>query len=229
MTELERKILETIQSRHLVPKPAYQFLAKRSVFWVLALVAVVLGGINFAVGLFVIDDYYSTGWRILDNIHYNEALLALPLIWLVLAGLLVASAIFGLRHTRRGYRFKPSHLAVGVIGASLLLGILLHASNAGQSLHNYLLERFESYRASTYVPFDEWSRPEQGKLGGTVLKDMGNGTIRLIDFKQKAWLVDIATAESRIDSPIAEEGDVALEGEQTGPNTFRARMILEFD
>lgn len=229
MTELERKILATIQSRGLAPKPAYQFLAKRSVFWALALVAVVLGGINFAVGLFVIDDYFATGWRILDNIHYNEALLALPLMWLALAGLLVASAIFGLRHTRRGYRFRPSHLAVGVIGASLLLGTLLHASNAGQSLHNYLLERFESYRVSTYVPFDEWSKPELGKLGGTVVEDMGNGTIRLMDFKQKVWLVDVSTAKSRVDSPIAEEGDVALEGEQTGPDTFRARIILEFD
>ncbi len=229
MTDLERKILETIQSQRLVPKPAYQFLAKRSVFWALALVSVVFGGLNIAVLLFVISDYFATGWRILDNIHYSEALLLLPVLWLLLAVLLAASATFGLRHTRRGFRYKSGHLATAVLGASLLTGILLHANAAGQSVHNYLLDHFESYRASTYVPFDEWSRPEQGKLGGTVVEDLGNGSIRLLDFRQKSWLVDISAAESKIDSPIAEVGDVALEGSQTGPDTFRARMISEFD
>lgn len=229
MTDLERKILATIQSRGLAPKPAYQFLAKRSVFWALALVSVVLGGLNFAVLLFVIDDYFSTGWRILDNIHYNEALLALPLVWLVLAGLLVTSAIFGLRHTRRGFRFKTSHMIVIVVGVSLLLGVMLHASSAGKALHTHLSNRFETYRASTYVPFEEWSRPDLGKLGGTVVEDLGNGSIRIVDFKDKSWLVDTSKAENRLDNPIAEEGDVALEGEQTGPETFRARTISEFD
>ncbi len=229
MTDLERKILASIQSRGLAPKPAYQFLAKRSVFWALALVSVFLGGLNFAVFLFVIDDYFSTGWRILDNIHYNEALLALPLVWLVLAGLLVTSAIFGLRHTRRGFRFKTSHMIVIVVGVSLLMGVMLHASSAGKALHTYLSNRFEAYRASTYVPFEEWSRPDLGKLGGTVVEDLGNGSIRIVDFKDKSWLVDTSKAENRLDNPIAEEGDVALEGEQTGPTTFRARMISEFD
>ncbi len=229
MTDLERKILKTIEAQRLVPKPAHQFLARRSVFWALALVSVVFGGLNFAGLLFVISDYFDTGWRILDNIHYNEALLLLPVLLILLAGLLVASAIFGLRHTRRGYRYKTSHLVATVIGASLLTGLLLHASAAGHSVHNYLLAHFDTYRAATHVPFEEWSRPEQGKLGGTVVEDFGNGFIRLMDFKNKAWLVDISAATIRLDSPIAREGDVAIEGGQTGPDTFRARMISEFD
>ncbi len=229
MTDLERKILETIQSQRLVPKPAYRFLAKRSVFWALALVSLMFGGLNFAALLFVISDYFATGWRILDNIHYNEALLLLPVLWLLLAGLLVASATFGLRHTRRGFRYKSSHLAMAVLSASLLVGILLHASAAGQTAHNFLLTRFEAYRTSTHVPFEEWSRPEQGMLGGTVVEDLGNGRIMLKDFKNKSWLVDVSAAKINLDNPVAEEGDVAIEGEQTGPDTFRARTISEFD
>ena len=229
MSDFERKILETIQAQRLVPKPAYQFLAKRSVFWALALVSVVFGGLNLAFLMFVISDYFATGWRILDNIHYNEALLLLPVLWLLLAGLLAASATFGLRHTRRGFRYKTSHLALVVLGASLLIGFVLHGSDAGNSAHNFLLARFETYRAATQVPFEEWSRPDQGKLGGTVVGDFGNGFIRLTDFRNNSWLVDISNATIKLDSPIAEEGDVAIEGERTGTDTFRARMITEFD
>lgn len=229
MTDLERKILAAIQSQGLVPKPAYQFLARRSVFWGLALVSVVFGGLNIAGVLFVISDYFDTGWRILDNIHYNEALLLLPVLWILLAGLLVASAMFGLRHTKRGYRYKTSHLFTTVIGASLLTGLLLHASAVGHSAHSFLQARFEAYRAATHVPFEEWSKPGYGRLGGTVIEDLGNGSIRLMDFKNQSWLVDVSTAKVNLDNPVAEEGDIAIEGDQTGPFTFRARIISEFD
>ncbi len=229
MTDLEKKILETIAAQKLAPKPAYQFLAKRSVFWALAIISILLGAINFAMIQFVVSDYFATGWRVLDNIHYNETLIGLPVLWLMMAGLFAVSAVYGLRHTKRGYRISSSRLAGVSILASVLLGAVLHATDAGRSLHMYLANNFAAYRTSTYVPFDEWSRPEQGHLGGTVIKDLGNGKIQLKDFTDKVWTVDVSAARIVLDNTLLEEGDIAVVGAQTGPDTFRALTVSEFD
>ena len=226
---LQEKILAKIETRGLLPRPTYYFLAKRSVFWMLAIFSIMLGAINFAVIEFVIVDYFTTNWRILDNIHYNELLFGIPVAWLLLAVFFAVSASYGMRHTRRGYRVKPSHWTIAAIVTSFVLGTILFASGTGHSVHDYLATRFESYRASTYVPFEEWSRPDQGQLGGTVMADLGNKKISIKDFKGMVWIVDFATAEVRLDNPIMDEGDVAIVGERTGPDSFRAKLVTEFD
>ena len=124
MNELERKILDAIAERKLAPRPAYVFLAKRSVFWALAGVSIALGALSVAISMFAAADFMSTGGRVLDNIHFHEALLAIPLLWLALTSAFVASAVYGLRQTRRGYRFKVSQVAAAVVAlAALLLSI----------------------------------------------------------------------------------------------------------
>jgi hypothetical protein len=229
MTDLEKKILNTITTQKLAPKPAYVFLAKRSVFWTLAIAAVVLGGISTAVLGFVAEDYFTTGWRILDNIRFHEALLVLPLLWLVLIGFFTASAVFGLRQTRRGYRFKASNVAVVAVVASLSIGLFMHYFDVGRALHTMLRERFPAYEAFTYVPFPEWSRPDEGYLGGTVLSDVGGKKIKLLDFRNEEWIIDVQDARIEIDSPLLEEGDIAIEGTRTGDHAFKASRITAFD
>ena len=188
MTELEKRILDAIAAQKLAPTPAYVFLAKRSVFWALAAVSILLGALSFAIALFVVSDYFATGWRVLDNIHFNEALASIPVLWLILLGLFTASAAYGLRRTRRGYRLRASRIAGLSLAASLAIGGLLHAADAARSLHEYLSENFPAYRALTYVPFDEWSRPDEGYLGGLVMAEAGQGAIRLLDFQDKIWI-----------------------------------------
>jgi hypothetical protein len=229
MNELERKILDAIAERQLAPRPAYVFLAKRSVFWALAAVSIALGALSVAISMFAVSDFLSTGGRVLDNIHLNEALLAVPLLWLALTSAFVASAVYGLRQTRRGYRFRASHVAAGVVAISLVFGALLYASNIGNAVHEYLEENFQAYRDFVYVPFAEWSRPDAGFLGGTVMADDGGGTIELLDFHDKTWTVDVSGADIDLDSSLIDEGDIAIEGERTGDDTFRARKIGEFD
>lgn len=229
MSELEQKILAEISARRLVPKPAYVFLARRSVFWALAIISILLGALSFAILLFAVNDFFVTGWRVLDNIQYNEVLIGIPALWLALLAAFTASAAYGLRHTRRGYRFKPAHVAALSLTVSLAIGAALFASNTPYALHEYLTRHFSAYREFTYVPFAEWSRPDQGYLGGTVMQDPGGGRIQLLDFHDKTWTIDISSATFTLDGSLIEEGDIAIEGERTGADTFRARTIAEFD
>ena len=87
----------------------------------------------------------------------------------------------------------------------------------------------ETYREQIDVPFDKWSRPDVGFLGGTVENVDATKSLRLKDFHDKEWLVDISGAVITLDNAIEDEGDIAIRGVRTGPLEFRAETIAEFD
>ena len=229
MTELEKRIFEAIDKGNLAPRPAYVFFAKRSVFWSLAVLSIVLGALSVAVLLFAISDYYATGWRTFDNLPLDDLIVSIPAFWLVSMPFFLASAYYGVRHTRRGYRFRPAHIVALCLAASAGLGILFHFFEAGRLVNDFLAANIAFYREQTDVPFDTWSRPEVGFLGGTVESVDGKTSLRLKDFHDKEWLVDISGAIITLDNAIGDEGDVAIRGVKTGPSEFHAETIEAFD
>lgn len=229
MTDLEKKILASIEQRSLTPRPYYMFLAKSWVFLSLAVVSIILGAVSLAVLLFAISDYYASSWRVLDNLPLDQVVLSIPVLWLVSMPLFIFSAYFGVRNTRRGYRFQTGHIFLLVLGASLALGVTLHLINAGQRVNDYLITHFAWYREQADVPFALWSRPEQGFLGGTANLFLADRKLRLIDFNLNVWTVDISGATIDLDQPILTEGDVAIRGHITGPMQFHADLISSFD
>ena len=229
MTELEKKVLEAIERRHLVPRPYFLFFAKRSVFWSLTVLSIVLGALSVAILLFAISDYSATGWRIFDNLPLDDLIVSIPAFWLVSMPLFMASAYYGVRHTRRGHRYQAAHIVALCLAASIGLGALFYFFEVGRMVNDLLAANIASYREQTDVPFDKWSRPEDGFLGGTVEGVDGKTSLRLKDFHDKEWLVDISAAVIVLDNAIEDEGDVAIRGVRTGPMEFRAETIEAFD
>ena len=229
MTELEKKVLDAIERQRLVPRPYFVFFAKRSVFWSLTVLSIVLGALSVAVVLFTISDYYATGWRTFDNLPLDDLIVSIPAFWLVSMPLFMASAYYGVRNTRRGYRFRPAAIVALCVAASIGLGVLFHFFEAGRLVNDVLARNVASYREQTEVPFDKWSHPEEGRLGGTVKSVDGKTSLRLKDFHDKEWLVDISGAVINLDNSIEDEGDVAIKGLKTGPAEFRAETIEAFD
>lgn len=229
MTELEKKVLEAIERRNLVPRPYYLFFAKRSVFWSLAVLSVILGALSVAVLLFAITDYYATGWRTLDNLPLDDLIVSIPAFWLVSMPFFMASAYYGVRHTRRGYRFRAAHLVALCLAASIGLGVLFHFFEAGRMVNDLLAANIAAYREEAEVPFDQWSRPDEGYLGGRADELLDKTTLRLTDFQRKVWTIDISGAIVTLDNGIEDEGDIAIRGVRTGPAAFRAETIEAFD
>lgn len=229
MTNLEKRVLDSLAQRNLAPRPYYMFLAKRWVFLSLTIVSLLFGAISGSVLLFAISDYYATGWRVLDNLPLDEFLLSIPVVWLVSMPLFVASAYFGLRNTRRGYRLRPGQIILLCLVASMGLGLILHLFDAGQKVNDYLITHVAGYRAEADVPFAVWSRPELGYLGGRADLFFSDQKLRLIDFDLNVWTVDITGATINLDQPILTEGDVALRGVVTGPMQFHADLVSAFD
>jgi hypothetical protein len=229
MSDLEKKVLEAIERRNLAPRPAYVFLAKRSVFWSLAVLSILLGGISFVVLFYAASDLPATGWRSLDDVPFDDIVTRIPIAWLVTMPLFIASAYFGFRHTRRGYRWSPARVIGLSLLASLLLGGTLHGLGAGYHVDLFLRANFPYYERLTYIPYAEWSRPDEGYLGGNADRLIDKNTLELTDFRGAVWRVDISSAKVLLDNAIEAEGDVAIRGARTGPTTFRAETIEEFD
>lgn len=229
MTEMEKKVLNAIEQQRLVPRPYFVFFAKRSVFWSLTVLSIVLGALSVAVLLFAISDYYATRWRTFDNLPLDDLIVSIPAVWLILMPFFMASAYFGVRHTRRGYRFQPTSILALCLAASISLGVLFHFFEAGRLVNDLLAANIASYREQTDVPFYKWSRPDEGFLGGTVENVDGTRSLRLKDFHDKDWLIDISGAVITLDNAIEDEGDIAIRGVRTGPSEFRAQTIEAFD
>lgn len=229
MTDLELKILASIERQKLQPKPAYVFFAKRSVFWLLALLSITLGGISVAIFFFWLGELMQTGWKTFDEVPLEEVLLSIPVAWLVTMPLLIASATFGFRHTRRGYRLKPATTIALSLAASLVLGGVLQSLGIGTQIHEFLEQHVPYYERLTHIPYAEWSRPDEGFLGGYADKLQDVNTLLLTDFQQKIWSIDISDASVSLDNAIVDEGDIAITGVRTGPATFKAKTIAEFD
>lgn len=231
MSDFEKRILEEIERRALTPKPPAYFLARRSAFWLLAALSLLLGGISVALGLFAMEDLAATGGRGFSDMPFDDVLLSLPALWVLVFLLLAVSAVFSLRQTRRGYRVRLVSLLAMVLGASLFAGWVLHATGAGRHAHAFLSAHVPGYAAYTAVPYDEWSRPDEGYLGGAVLSADGAASLRLKAFDGREWTVDIAGAKlsADLEGSLVEEGDIAVTGTRTGPASFKADTIAPFD
>jgi hypothetical protein len=229
MSELDRKVMEAIERQRLSPRPYIRFLARRSMFWTLAMLSVLLGGISVAVMIFAVTDFLQTGGRNFDEMPFDDVLQSLPFVWLALFALFIASAYLGISNTRRGYRYRP----IGVIGlaaaASIALGALLHGFGVGEMIDRVLSEQLPGYKEYTKIPYDEWRRPDEGYLGGEVLSVDGDRSLRLRDFDGHEWEVLISSAKIAVVGPLIQEGDIAIRGNRTGPSTFTATHIDEFD
>jgi hypothetical protein len=228
VTELDKKILDAIEARGLVPRSAIYFLAKRSVFWALAGLSIVLGAVSAAVIIYRISDTVRTGGRGFDEMPFDDVAEVLPGLWVVTFLLFVASAVLAISRTRRGYRYRRLNVIGAIAAASIALGALLFVLDAGP-LANRLLMNFEAYRDFTYIPYAEWSRPDQGFLGGAVLDVEDDASLRLRAFDGREWEVDISAAKVGFSESLVEEGDVAIRGVRTGAATFKADFIDEFD
>ncbi len=134
MDNLSQEIIHKIEARNIQPKPRWQFLLKRSVFWFFAIISVAVGGLAVSVIIATFIDYDPSA-RTVPLVE--DILQTIPFIWVMVFGLFIALAYYGIRHTKTGYRYSLLKIFSMVILASILLGIFLNALDASQNIQDY--------------------------------------------------------------------------------------------
>jgi len=228
-------ILEEIEKRAIVPIPRWRFLLKWGAFWLLATVALLVGGISLATSNsllfnhdFLVDHYYSTLF-FRDHPIIGNIILSIPYAWLSLLALGTLIAFYSVRHTKKGYQYSGKGFLAGFLFISIVLGIGFNAAMIGEYASDYFEEHFQGYHELVDYSEGQWSDPARGFLGGRVIEYIQSShSIVLKDFKGGVWHVDISQAKKSSQTSFVPGRYLKIHGHQSGANIFSAQTIHDW-
>ena len=224
---LSENIIKNIDERKLVPIPRWQFLFKRSVFWTITGFAILLGGVAVSVIIFLYFDHDTEGITYLNQSLVDNILISIPYFWLVTLLLLIILTHISIRHTKRGYKFGIFKVAGMTLAASLSLGFIFDQFDVGKNINESLNELIPAYSSLVYTSTDEWSQPEKGLLGGTVLSIADVNGVSIRDFHQKEWSIHFKGFDAEDISLIPGPGKrLKAVGKDLGNNIFQAEQVF---
>ncbi len=147
-----QEIVKELEARNALPIARWKFLFSRSMIWFLATASIVVGGLAFAIAEFVFFD--NDGIAKLQSSSIQDIAQSIPFAWLGITALFTVIAYYGLRHTRRGYKYATATLVLIVIVLSIGLGMLLNHFDFGQRTYEYLTHQVSTASAPLGVPQD---------------------------------------------------------------------------
>ncbi len=223
---LSKKVIEEIDSRKIEPIPKWHFVLRRSVFWSLAVISVILGAIAVAVTIFIFFDHDWSVFGLLDQTLFEDILLAIPYLWLLFFGLFIAVSNYSFRQTKTGYKYNMIRVASIILGLSIFLGVALNTLDAGDYINHFLLNKVPAYDRLVYTREDVWTRADRGLLAGEVMKIVDSTHFTLNDLKNHEWNIDASKVQSF--HPTLNEA-VKMKGKQIDKNTFQATSIEDWE
>jgi hypothetical protein len=218
-THLSEDIMRRIDDEQIAPRAKVFFVLRNTVLWILALVSVLVGALVMSAVFFSL---FNADHFIFTKLGYGTGsylLAALPLVWLVTLSLFGLSAIYEVRHTKRGYRYPIWQLLTGLVIISLVLGYILFSMGFAHIIDQ---------KAARYLPYYEsvenrmeemWNHPEKGLLTGVVLGTTTAG-FALEDVAGTIWDIQGESLEVEDEARLQLGQSVRIVGTQTGTSTF---------
>jgi len=225
MDKLTDSIINKIKKEKISPAPKWIFLAKDYSIWTLFIMAIIIGGLAFAVILFLLTNNDWDIYKHLDKSFGEYLLLSLPYFWIIFLGLFSIVALYNYKYTKKGYRRSP-HLIVGVnILASVIIGTVFFYAGLGLKIENIFADNFPYYRNFTQHKLNVWNNPERGLLSGVITKADNKDSFILKDFKGRMWEIQAGGAfwGRRV---IFQKGErIKIIGKKKSNSIFSARQI----
>ena len=223
---LSKKVIEEIDSRKIEPIPKWHFVLRRSVFWSLAVISVILGAIAVAVTIFIFFDHDWSVFGLLDQTLFEDILLAIPYLWLLFFGLFIAVSNYSFRQTKTGYKYNMIRVASIILGLSIFLGVALNTLDAGDYINHFLLNKVPAYDRLVYTREDVWTRADRGLLAGEVMKIVDSTHFTLNDLKNHQWNIDTSNVQSF--HPTLHEA-VKMKGTKIDTDRFQVTSIEDWE
>ena len=226
--ELSQAILEKIKSKHITPKPRWQFLLNDYAVWFFASFSVLLGSLAVAEIIFMMRHNDWGFYQQISGSITGFILASLPYFWIIFLLLFIGASYYNYRHTKMGYRHRFSVIMAASIILSIMGGEILYQAGIGQVVDEALGAKLPVYRHMMLPGLNIWSQPENGRLSGVILNIDEMKNFALLDPEEDIWY--IATEGSKIAPQVLLKiGErIKIVGQQAEDNIFNAMDIIPF-
>lgn len=225
------RVLARIDEEKVLPRPRWEFLFTHYTFWAVGVLAVLLGAASFAA---IVFEMQNAGWRFASATHTDFVTFLFdiaPFVWVIALGAFVGIGYVTIRHTKRGYRYPLSVLALGAVLTSMTLGFGLYAGGFGAEIDEVVGDHPPFYRPILLAKQSWWVAPEKGLLAGTVLMvTPATHSFSLRDFSGKSWQVDSTDIRARDLAVLLQGGSVRVVGVATTTGAaFHACFVFPWE
>jgi len=225
MNKLSSKILEHIKKQNVTPRSRWYFALIHTLLGTAILTSIMVGGIAVAI---VIRDLALTDWELAREFAGNNTrsfLMVIPYLWLIFIGLTILLTDSLYKHTKKGHRIKLWHLVVISIVLSIVFGGLFFFTKADQPIEESLSKNFKPYAEWKIRRDQVFVAPEKGVIAGKIVEIDENKKMRVVDFKEREWIIDGTEFRTREGKPYEVGERIGVIGEKTNHEHFKARRI----
>ncbi|HRD83010.1 MAG: hypothetical protein IAE84_20155 [Saprospiraceae bacterium] len=215
------RLIQAIKERRIAPVPKAFFTGRELLLWLVFALSALLGAAAFSVILFSIQ---QTDFYLLQHSGHSrlELLLSwLPFVWMAFLFVFLGLSMFSFRNSRRGYKWRLTHLAAYSFGFSVLLGTAFFLAGGAARLERAFDVRVSIYQSMEEKKIKVWSMPEQGYLSG-VIETVDGEEMTIRDFDGKIWAIDISNAFVAPVLALDAGEQVKLTGRMTSEGRFEA-------
>lgn len=190
MKNLIQDTLNRIKKEHIAPEPRWKFLVRKFSAWAVLGLIVLLGAVSISVVFYLLS---QLDWEMPGTMHQNAFVYGLsvfPYFWLILLGIFVAIAFFGVRETEAGYRFSWFKIISITIAGILLIGFFMSLIGFGGRFNGMMMQGVPYYARHMVTKETQWMQPENGFLAGTIGAVSGT-TLEISDLNGRNWNVQL--------------------------------------
>lgn len=225
-TDISKKIMDTIATDKVTPKPRWHFWLQESGVWALGAAATFCGAIAVSATLFV---FFTAPIRFHDATHDNLIQFwadFLPLIWIAMFVMFIFLADYVVRKTKRGYRYNIVVMTVASALLSILIGYVGFLIGLGEFLENRVGPSIPFHTPIKAATQRAFYQPDKGLLIGQIQE---GDTLHLEAKDGTVWKLDFTNIPEAQRVFINASGTISLVGTSTGNQLFVVCMVLPLE
>jgi len=211
---IREEILNKIEKGEIKKKIKLQFVLRQYFVWLLAAMSIIIGSISTSIIIF----------SLVNSREIGGFLQAIPLIWVIVLIIFLATTYYNVRHTRKGYRYNFWIIFILSILISIVVGIGIFVFKGSSHIDQKIDNSFPSYKGVSGKMQDLWVSPDKGLLAGEVLVLRGD-VLSIRDFGDNEWSIDIENISNFEKNLIKDLDEVRVVGKRVGDRTFEACTV----
>lgn len=216
------KVYDRIQCEKICPRSRWYFLTHEYVMWGLWALSVVVGAFAVSVTLFVITQHKYALYEATHDNYLTFFIDVLPSLWIALFSFMALLAVYNLRHTKRGYRYRMWQIMGSSMVLSLAGGSALQLFGFGYTVDHMLGTQMRLYISQEKMEERLWQNPQEGRLIGRVEVPVATtSTVSFTDASGERWEIDVSELSPQERMLLEREEPIRMIGQVSDEETRR--------